>query len=193
MGTDADTMVVVPITCVAMIVGAVIDGWKLKVPNWLTFGMIFCGWCFWAINAESIGYFVKYSFLGAFAAGGFLIVPYLIGGMGAGDVKLYAGFGAWMTPLRWFGYENLFYAFAASVLLGGAMAMAMIFWKRTTFVNLENAKDIVADWQTSASLGEIAEKAKARKPSLTLLPYGIPLTIGSLGYIAYLAFGQMSG
>ena len=30
--------------CVAMIVAAIIDGWKLKVPNWLTFPIILSGW-----------------------------------------------------------------------------------------------------------------------------------------------------
>ena len=28
----------------AMIVAAVIDGWKLKVPNWLTFPLVLGGW-----------------------------------------------------------------------------------------------------------------------------------------------------
>ena len=28
----------------AMIVAAVIDGWKLKVPNWLTFPLVLSGW-----------------------------------------------------------------------------------------------------------------------------------------------------
>src|SRR5262245_60271394 len=30
--------------CLAMVVAAVIDGWKLKVPNWLTFPLIISGW-----------------------------------------------------------------------------------------------------------------------------------------------------
>src|SRR6059058_426703 len=30
--------------CAAMIVAAVIDGWKLKVPNWLTFPLVLSGW-----------------------------------------------------------------------------------------------------------------------------------------------------
>ena len=30
--------------CIAMIVAAGIDGWKLKVPNWLTFPLILSGW-----------------------------------------------------------------------------------------------------------------------------------------------------
>lgn len=164
-----------------MIVGAIIDGWKLKVPNWLTFGMILSGWAYWAtVGWNDLGA----SVLGAFAAGGLLIIPYAIGGMGAGDVKMYAGFGAWMVPLPWFGLENLFWAFAWSAILGSIIAIAMISWRGTVYVNMENVRDIVGDWRTSHSVGEIFDKAKARKPSLQLLPYGIPLTIGSLAYIA---------
>ena len=32
------------VICAAMIVAAVIDGWKLKVPNWLTFPLVLSGW-----------------------------------------------------------------------------------------------------------------------------------------------------
>jgi prepilin peptidase CpaA len=180
--TSHDACVLVVVS-VLMIVGAVIDGWKLKVPNWLTFGMILSGWAFWGFHGWSAW---GASLGGTWVAGALLIVPYAIGGMGAGDVKLYAGFGAWMVPLDWFGYEHLLWAFAASVVLGGAMAGCMILWKRSWYLNLENVKDILTDLQTSGSVGEIAERAKARKPSLQLLPYGIPLTIGSLSYIGYL-------
>jgi prepilin peptidase CpaA len=176
---------VVILVGVLMVTGAIIDGWKLKVPNWLTYPMILSGWIYWAAAGASWS-LVAHSVLGAFFAGALLLAPYLIGGMGAGDVKLYAGFGAWMVPLDWFGYTQLFYAFAVSVILGGAIALAMIYFKKTVFLNIENAKEIIHDLHTSASLGEIAEKAKARKPSLQLLPYGIPLTIGSLAYVAYI-------
>lgn len=169
--------------CVWMIVGAVIDGWKLKVPNWLTFSMILAGWAYWGTVGWS---HLGTSVAGALAGGGLLLWLYAIGGMGAGDVKLYAGFGAWMVPLPWFGFENLLWAFGVSVVLGAVMALALIAWKGTPLVNLENARDIMNDWQTSGSVGEIAAKAKVRKPSLTLLPYGVPLTIGSLAYIAYI-------
>ena len=30
--------------CAAMVVAAVIDGWKFKVPNWLTLPLIVSGW-----------------------------------------------------------------------------------------------------------------------------------------------------
>lgn len=166
-----------------MIVAAVIDGWKLKVPNWLTFTMILSGWAYWAtVGWSDFGI----SIAGAFAAGALLIIPYAIGGMGAGDVKMYAGFGAWMVPLPWFGFEHLLWAFAVSAILGSVIAIAMISWRGTVYVNLENTRDIVNDWKSSSSLGEIFDKAKVRKPTLQLLPYGIPLAIGSLAYIAYI-------
>lgn len=172
-----------------MVLGAVIDGWKLKVPNWLTFSMILSAWAFWTTQGINL---LGTSLLGTLAAGGLLIIPYAIGGMGAGDVKLYAGFGAWMAPLPWFGFENIFMAFGISVMVGGAMAIAMIAWRGTPFIHLENAREIVHDWSTSGSIGEIAEKAKKRKSSLTLLPYGVPLAIGSLAYVASQCYRHVS-
>jgi prepilin peptidase CpaA len=172
-----------------MIVGAVIDGWKLKVPNWLTLPMIVSGWAFWALwgwNSFTM------SFAGAFVAGALLLIPYAIGGMGAGDVKLYAGFGAWMVPMPWFGFQNLFWAFAISVILGGAMAAVMIWRSGTFFKNLANAQDILQDLRESSSVVEVSAKAKVRKPTLQLLPYGVPLTIGSLCYVALFAASAMS-
>lgn len=165
---------------VMMIVGAIIDGWKLKVPNWLTFPMIVSGWLYWGMFGWAE---IGWSILGAFVAGGLLLGLWLIGGMGGGDAKLYAGFGAWMVPFDWFGFTHLFWAFGISVIVGGIMALGMILLRGSWSVNLSNAKAILEDIQTSGTLGEIKEKAKVRKPSLTLLPYGVPLTIGSLGYL----------
>lgn len=171
---------------ILMVVGATIDGWKLKVPNWLTFSMILSGWIVWSSQGWSE---LGISVLGTFAAGALLIAPYAIGGMGAGDVKMYAGFGAWIVPLPWFGFEHLLWAFAASAIVGALLSAGMIWWKKSLALNLENVRAIAQDWRTSSSIGEIADKAKARKPSLMLLPYGIPLTVGSLLYIAYLLPG----
>lgn len=166
-----------------MIVGAVIDGWLLKVPNRLTFFMILSGWLVWSTQGWSE---LGTSVLGTFAAGALLLIPYAIGGMGAGDVKMYAGFGAWMVPIPWFGMEHLLWAFAVSVVIGGLIALAMIWWQSSTTTNLANTSAIVRDWLHAGSLGEIFARAKERKPTLMLLPYGVPLTIGSLMYVAYL-------
>ena len=53
-----------------------------------------------------------------------LLPAYAVGGMGAGDVKLLAGVGAWM-----WGTITL-YAFAVSALVGGVIAVGMVLWTR---------------------------------------------------------------
>ena len=179
----------VAIVSLFMIIGAVVDGWKLKVPNRLCYPMILLAWVFWL----ALGLSVEGSLLpawrsvaGAFVAGLPLLLIYMIGGMGAGDVKLYAGFGAWMVPVPWFGFSNLWWALMISIAVGGVIALGMIAYRGLYFTHLANAREIVHDVVTSPSLGEISRRAKERKPQLMLLPYGIPLTLGSLGYIAYL-------
>src|ERR1700722_13357099 len=119
--------------CSAMIVAAIIDGWKLKVPNWLTFPLIFSGWvlglchtfdCFPSTGAGGIG-----SALAGTALGFALLLPvYAIGGMGAGDVKMQMGFGSWVGAFfgTALGLQIILYAFCAAVIIGGVMALAMI-------------------------------------------------------------------
>ena len=85
--------------CLAMIVAAVIDGWKLKVPNWLTFPLVLSGWALGL--AHDLGWLegITEGGIGASLAGtalGFVLLfpVYSIGGMGAGDVKIQMGIGA---------------------------------------------------------------------------------------------------
>src|SRR3954471_2447780 len=119
--------------CVAMMVAAVIDGWKLKVPNWLTFPLVVSGWVLglchsfgWLPDTGAGG-------IGAALAGtalGFaLLLPvYAIGGMGAGDVKMQMGFGSWVGAFfgTALGLQIILYAFCAAVIIGGVMAAFMI-------------------------------------------------------------------
>src|SRR3954464_9672858 len=89
------------LVCVAMIVAAVIDGWKLKVPNWLTFPLVLSGWALGLCHDfglfDGTGSGGSGPSLAGPALGFALLFPvYSIGGMGAGDVKMQMGFGAWI-------------------------------------------------------------------------------------------------
>ena len=91
---------------VILIVAAVIDGWLLKVPNWLTIPLVFAGW---AAGAWCCGFSgLAWSMAGTLVGLGLLLPAYAIGGMGAGDVKLMAGIGAWI------GATATFYAFCVT-------------------------------------------------------------------------------
>ena len=79
---------------ITLVVAAAIDGYKLKVPNWLTFPMILSGWVY---NTAAFGWEgLLWSLLGTVVGLALLLPLYSIGGMGAGDVKLLAGVGAWV-------------------------------------------------------------------------------------------------
>src|SRR5436309_15236113 len=80
-----------------LVVAAVIDGLKLKVPNWITFPMIISGWIYSATISPYAGWEgLMYSLIGTAVGLALLLPAYAIGGMGAGGVKLLAGVGVWV-------------------------------------------------------------------------------------------------
>ena len=177
----------------AMVVAAVIDGWKLKVPNWLTLPLIVSGWVLGLLHNCGLLEGTGEGGIGAALAGtalGFaLLLPvYAIGGMGAGDVKMQMGFGSWVGAFfgLWAGMSIIWWAFAVAVLIGGVLALAMIALRGQYRRNLANTREIVGDWLGAKNVGEVADKAAKRKPRLHLLPYGIPLCLGFVGYLIYL-------
>ena len=80
----------------------------------------------------------------------------------------------------------LVYAFALAAVIGGVLALGMIFLRGQLKTNVANAREIVGDLFTSAGVGDVAGKAAKRKPRMHLLPYGIPLCLGFVGYLIYL-------
>jgi prepilin peptidase CpaA len=183
---------------VAMIVAAVIDGWKLKVPNWLTLPLIVSGWLLglthnfgWLPEGTGVGGIG--SALAGTALGFALLFPvYAIGGMGGGDVKMQMGFGSWVgaffglaaTETRPGAMGIIFWAFCLAVLIGGVLATIMILVRGQFRRNLANTRAILGDLFVSG-VGEAADKATKRKPTMHLLPYGIPLCLGFLSYLVF--------
>ena len=165
---------------ITLVVAAVIDGLKLKVPNWLTYPMILSGWIYSTALSPYAGWDgLWYSLLGTAVGLGLLLPAYAIGGMGAGDVKLLAGVGAWMWP------SVTFFAFAVSALVGGVIAVAMIAWTRSWDKHRDQFWLILNEIATVKDPEKLSEIAAERKPRMFLLPYGIPIAIGSISYFAW--------
>ena len=177
----------------AMIVAAVIDGWKLKVPNWLTYPLVIGGWAFglchnfgWLEGSGEGG--IGASLLGTLVGFLLLLPVYAIGGMGAGDVKMQMGFGAWVgayygvaTSLR-----VIWWAFAVAVIIGGVIGLGMMVVRGRYRQNVANTQEILGDLLGAPSVGDVAGRAAQRKPRMHLLPYGIPLCLGFVGYLIYM-------
>ena len=165
------------VVTITLIVAAVIDGFELRVPNWLTYPMIVTGWIYSGIafGWEGIGW----SLAGTIAGLLCLLPFYLIGGMGAGDVKLMAGVGAWVYCV------HTFWGFAVTVIVGMLLAIAMVLvsgkWQKHSTQFFAIFYEIIS----IRDADKLSEIAAARKPTMMLLPYGIPIAIGVIGYFAW--------
>lgn len=167
----------VKLVCATLIVAAYIDGKQLRVPNWITFPMVLAGLLYNALAGGTQG---LQAALAGTGVGLLCLLPlYAVGGMGAGDVKLMAGVGAWL------GSGVTLAAFGFSAIVGGLMALYMV-WRRKSFGrHYANFWLILHELTTIKNPRALSQIAAERKPQMLLLPYGIPICIGSIGYFLY--------
>ena len=168
-----------PLACAVLIPATLYASWidysERRVPNWLNAAII------------ALGFVVQYAYFGGagLAAGGLgllvglgvLIGPWLIHGMGAGDVKLMAAIGVWFGPMM------TLVAFACGAIIGGVVGMIMIlatgrFWHaylntQTILRKFSSPRMLFGEFGSAHSFGESSQ----------LLPYGVPLTVGSIGVL----------
>jgi prepilin peptidase CpaA len=116
----------VVVVLAASLAAGIIDAWKFKIPNSLTLPLVLVGVVYHVVaGAVSQGWAgagsgLTQSLLGALVGLALLIVFHLLGGMGAGDVKLLAGIGAWL------GWEPTLDVFLASSVAAGIYALFLI-------------------------------------------------------------------
>jgi prepilin peptidase CpaA len=194
------------VICFGMILAAFIDGWALKVPNWVTLPLVLSGWmlgllhdCGVPVDSGTGG--IGLAVMGTFV-GFLLLFPMLvIRGVGEGDVKMQMGFGSWagayfgtgattaaadMGNLH--GLGVVFWAFAFGAIAGGVFGLAMILIRRQFKQNAGTLGEILMDLQLFASgqTVQAAKRAETRRSRWVKLPYGIPLCVGFLLYLWYM-------
>ncbi len=165
------------------VVAAYIDGKELRVPNKLTFPMIIAGWAwssiFYGMNGEGWYMGLAWSLAGTAVGIATLLPAYSIGGMGAGDVKMMAAIGAWVHC------TITFYSFCVGAIVGAILAVIMILMSGEAKKHYNQFFFILNEIQVVRNPEALAEIAAERKSSMKLLPYGIPLAIGTVLYFAW--------
>lgn len=141
-------------------VGAVYDLRFRRIPNWLTFGTFFLSVLFHLLRLDLSDLFN--CILGFFVGILLLIVPYLLGGMGAGDVKLLGAVGSLV------GFKEVLLIFIYSGI--GGLLLVLIWILLTP----KYRKFFVT---TGQILPAVDKKEK--------IPYGIAVFMGTILYIMF--------
>ena len=157
----------------AVVYAAYIDWRDHRVPNWLTASIALSGLAAQTLHGQGF----LHGFGGLLIGFGMLIVPWAMHGMGAGDVKLMAAIGAWFGP--WM----TFVSFATGAVLAGVIAVVMILRARKTQEALANLATIKYKMTHRDVMFTDFGSAKGFGSTSQLLPYGVPLTIGSLAIL----------
>ncbi len=158
-----------------LLIAAIVDFRTQKIPNLLTFPSAFFALAYHCILKGYSGFLFS---AGGIAAGvGLLIIPYLLGGMGAGDAKLMGVVGGVL------GVKGVFYAFLLSAVVGGIYAVVLTiiyrkhfrgFYKKqlTTLINFLFTRKYIPD----------PEQSGPEKPRLC---YGLAIALGTGIYIVF--------
>lgn len=109
---------------------------------------------------------ISFSLIGFVTGLAILLIPYLLGGMGAGDVKLLAFIGTLKGSM--FVLNTAFYM----AIIGGAMAIAIIIYKKQIIPFFKS----FFSWAFSFFIGV---KYKLQVPSESY-PYGTAIVVGAL-------------
>ncbi len=91
-------------------IASLIDIRRCRIPNWLTYSTLAAGIFVFSLGKGFDGFL--FSISGAAAGMGLLMMPYFIGGTGAGDVKLLGAVGTFIGP------RGVFIVFLISCILG---------------------------------------------------------------------------
>ncbi|WP_100400296.1 A24 family peptidase [Bacillus sp. FJAT-44742] len=108
---------------------------------------------------------LSHSFIGFLIGMGLLFIPYALGGMGAGDVKLLGLIGA----LK--GGTFVFHSFLYIALAGAVMALAVIFFRKGVLKSLFYT---LASRKSGVSLTEGISIGSLK----ATYPYGVPIAAG---------------
>lgn len=110
------------VTTLVALTAAVIDFRRFRVPNKLTFPLCLSGLVFHAIVSGLTG--LQFSLVGIAVGFAVLLIFYITGIMGAGDVKLLAAVGAWI------GGANILYVFCIAGIAAGIHSLVALAWQR---------------------------------------------------------------
>ena len=157
------------------IAAAVLDYRTRKIPNWLTVPAAVLGLLYSSLAPAGVGPLLS---LAGFAIGfSLLLLPWLLGGGGMGDVKLLAALGAWTGPL------TILVIFAIAVGLACVMAIGVM----TITAMSHGFSRARGQYLNSGSGGQnVAAEGETPRRVKRVLPFGVPVAIATVLVMTWL-------
>lgn len=153
-----------------VVAAAVFDLRSRRVPNALTFGSAAVAFALHGVVGGWHGLALAVS---GWAVGLLLFFPlFVLGGMGAGDVKLLAAVGAWLGP--W----GAVWTALCGACAGGVMALAVALARGYTKTALRNVGTLLRSWRLTG-VGPV-EGITLDSSAGPRLPYALPLAVGTV-------------
>ncbi|MDR1989054.1 MAG: prepilin peptidase [Acidobacteriaceae bacterium] len=152
------------------LVACVTDLRSRRIPNVLTFGSALLALLYHGVTDG--GYGALMACAGWGAGLGLFLLPFALGGMGGGDIKLLAAAGAWLGP------GTAVWLALYTGVAGGVMAIVVALARGYLGTALRNISLLLTHWRVVGvrPLPEITlEESRAPK-----LAYAIPIFVGTL-------------
>lgn len=149
-------------------IAVVTDLRQRKIPNWLTFSAMAIGLAYQTNMRGWEGMLFSLKGLGLGMA--LLAIPYLMGGMGAGDVKLLGAIGAFLGP------QGVFGAFLLSALVGGLYAIILLLFHGFFIETVRRYWMMVKTFFLTWNFIYLSASPQAEKPRLL---YGVAIALGT--------------
>ena len=156
----------------ALIAASITDIAQRRVPNYITFPLAAFGLIYHPYASGMNGFI--FSFSGILAGGGLLILFYIMGGMGAGDVKLLAAVGSILGPV------NVVHAFVYSALAGGVYSIIVLYRHSVLRSSLERCVSAPVDFLRTGQWLWSPSPAEKKIPRMC---YAIAITLGTGIYV----------
>lgn len=162
------------------LVAATVDVWTFKVHNVVTLPLLLSGLAYHAISGGLAG--LGFSLAGAGLGFAALVLFYAAGGIGAGDVKLMTGIGAWLgVGMTWHvlliaGLATGLYALVLLLCSGGVRCM---------FTNLAilvfRVRSMAIHFSGEERVEDVVKQTDTRRQRL--IPFAAMVAIGVIGVI----------
>ncbi len=162
----------------------IFDVRERRIPNWLNFLAIGVGFLLHGWNGVSS--FLN-SFYGCLLGLGLFIVPFVLGWIGAGDVKLMGALGA-LLGVTLVPRMTLY-----AILAGGVLALFSLVGKKVRVGDFTSAwLDFKLLLMTHGTVKPESARQRSHKGARTV-PYGVAIIVGALIAVYYDSDGQWAG